>query len=229
MAYSVDANGRLLQTYHNKTTTFTGLPAAVAAGMGDFGKDSGGVALLSDGSMVLTLDVRWGYDRGAGPDTARLDDLTVATSVVAFRSLDNGSSWEYTATLCNASNHRGCGECCNENHVVTLADGHTVMAVYRMGAGDGTQFNKSLGINGSCVLPTSFLPAQHRFAVWSHSALAHSATGMWNMFLISRQIIFTTTHSAPTGASPSLPNDQFLEQAVQCLSCFHSDGTCRWC
>ena len=88
-----------------------------------------------------------------GPDTARLDYLTVATSVVAFRSSDNGSSWEYTATLCNASDHRGCGECCNENHVVTLADGHTVMAVYRMGAGDGTQFNKSLGINGSCALP----------------------------------------------------------------------------
>ena len=62
MAYSVDATGLLLQTYHNRTTTFTGLPAAVAGGMGDFGKDSGGVALLSDGSMVLTLDVRL-FDR----------------------------------------------------------------------------------------------------------------------------------------------------------------------
>ena len=36
-----------------------------------------------------------------------------------------------------------------KNDVVTLADGKSVMAVWRMGAGDGLIWNKSLGINGS--------------------------------------------------------------------------------
>ena len=86
------------------------------------------------------------------------------SKVVAFRSTDNGSTFEYTATLCNASDHRGCGECCNENHIVTLADGHTLMSVYRMGAGDGNQwlpYNASLGLNASCAAhqpPATCLP-----------------------------------------------------------------------
>ena len=110
MAYRVvnPLTGLIEQTHHANTTTFTGLPASVTlAGelqnqspfVTDFGKDNGGVALLDDGTMVLTLDVRWGYDRGNGPDTARLEDLTVATSVVAFRSIDGGASFEYTATV----------------------------------------------------------------------------------------------------------------------------------
>ena len=91
MAYSIDATtGLLRQTHHDKVTTFTGLPAAVTQRgdepsqsqfVSDFGKDNGGVTRLDDGTMVMTLDVRWGFDRGAGPGNARLQDLTIATSV----------------------------------------------------------------------------------------------------------------------------------------------------
>jgi hypothetical protein len=69
--------------------------------------------------------------------------------VVALRSTDRGRSFAYTATLCEAARHRGCGECCNENSVVALADGSSVISVWRMGAGDGLIWNKTLGIGGS--------------------------------------------------------------------------------
>lgn len=65
------------------------------------------------------------------------------------QSHDGARTFSYTASLCEASKHRGCGECCNENDVVALADGKSLMSVWRMGAGDGLIWNKSLGINGS--------------------------------------------------------------------------------
>ena len=51
---------------------------------------------------------------------ARAEDLTLATNVIAMRSDDDARTFTYSATLCEASKHRGCGECCNENDVVTL-------------------------------------------------------------------------------------------------------------
>jgi hypothetical protein len=149
----------------NATTTFTGFPFPVSlhgdtvqqTAEHDFGRDGGGVTVLKDGTLVLTADVRWGHDRGAIADAARAEDLTLATSVVALRSTDGGKTFVYTATLCEAAHHRGCGECCNENDVVTLADGKSVMAVWRMGAGDGLIWNKTLGINGSYEAPPPFV------------------------------------------------------------------------
>lgn len=142
----------------NETTRFTGLPnpvslrgdtAASSTAEHDFGRDGGGVTTLPDGTVVLTLDVRWSHDRGTIADAARAEDLTLATNVIAMRSHDGGRTFSYTASLCEASNHRGCGECCNENDVVALGDGKSLMSVWRMGAGDGLIWNKSLGINGS--------------------------------------------------------------------------------
>ena len=83
----------------------------------------------------MTLDVRWSTDRGTLPGGARAEDLTFATNVISMRSQDHGRSWHYSATLCAASRHRGCGECCNENTASVLPDGK-VLAVTVMGAGD---------------------------------------------------------------------------------------------
>ena len=119
--YSVDASGKPIYTRVNETTTFTGFPfpvslrgdaASSSAGEHDFGRDGGGVTVLADGTLVLTADVRWAHDRGTIADAARKEDLTLATNVVALRSTDSGRTFEYTATLCAAAAHRGCGECC---------------------------------------------------------------------------------------------------------------------
>jgi hypothetical protein len=119
--YSVDASGKPIYTRVNETTAFTGFPfpvslrgdaASSSAGEHDFGRDGGGVTVLADGTLVLTADVRWAHDRGTIADAARKEDLTLATNVVALRSTDSGRTFEYTATLCAAAAHRGCGECC---------------------------------------------------------------------------------------------------------------------
>ena len=157
-SYETDAAGRPFRRVVNETTTFTGLPYPVslmgdlpssARGEHDLGRDGGGVSVLADGTLVLTTDVRWAHDRGLGQDGARLSDLTLSTNIIALRSTDGGRSFHYTKTLCDAARHRGCGECCNENDVVALPDGKSVMATWRMGAGDGLIWNKTLGINGS--------------------------------------------------------------------------------
>ena len=148
--YSIDAStGKPIYTRVNETTTFSGFPHPVSLHGDtapqltehDFGRDGGAVTVLSDGTLVMTADVRWGHDRGAIANAARAEDLTLATSVVSLRSTD-GKNFRYSATLCEAANHRGCGECCNENSVVTLADGKSVISVWRMGAGDGLIWNK---------------------------------------------------------------------------------------
>ena len=152
------STGELELLVVNEPTRFTGLPnpvslrgdtAASSTDEHDFGRDGGGATTLSDGTVVLTLDVRWSHDRGTIADAARAEDLTLATNVIAMRSHDSAKTFSYTASLCEASKHRGCGECCNENDIVTLGDGKAVMSVWRMGAGDGLIWNKSLGINGS--------------------------------------------------------------------------------
>ena len=72
-SYSQNATtGQLELLVVNESTRFMGLPSPVSlrgdtasssAGEHDFGRDGGGVATLSDGTAVLTLDVRWSHDR----------------------------------------------------------------------------------------------------------------------------------------------------------------------
>ena len=93
------------------------------------------MANLPDGALVMTLDVRWSADRGTLPSAARVQDLTFATDLIAMTSQDRGRSWHYSATPTSGAS-RGCGECCNENSITARADG--TVAVWRMGAGDGT-------------------------------------------------------------------------------------------
>lgn len=107
---------------------------------------------------------------GMLPGGARAQDLTFATNVISMTSQvsvsrglslflctslpysvslclslsqDLGRSWHFSAVLCSAARHRGCGECCNENTVTVLADGR-LLAVWRMGAGDGHKWNHSM-------------------------------------------------------------------------------------
>jgi hypothetical protein len=145
-----DIDGRLNHTLVNETTSFFGLPKPVSLRSSaadpedsDFGYHSGSVANLPDGGLVMTLDVRWSADRGTLPGGARAQDLTFATTVISMTSQDHGRSWHYSATLCSAARHRGCGECCNENTATVLPDGR-VLAVWRMGAGDGHKWNHSM-------------------------------------------------------------------------------------
>eukprot|EP01050_Picozoa_sp_SAG11_P005808 SAG11_NODE_424_length_9590_cov_3.114635_2_plen_690_part_00 len=149
-SYRDDGEGSLQHTQVNETTSFFGLPASVLLRTSatdpddsDFGYNGGSVANLRDGALVMTLDVRWSADRGTLPSAARAQDLTFATDLIAMTSQDRGTSWHYSATLCSAARHRGCGECCNENSITARADG-TVLAVWRMGAGDGHKWNHSM-------------------------------------------------------------------------------------
>lgn len=145
-----DIRGSLVHTQVNDTTSFFGLPSSVSLrtsatdpGESDFGYHSGSVANLPDGALVMTLDVRWSANRGTLPGGARMQDLTFATDVIVMTSQDHGRSWHFRAVLCSASRHRGCGECCNENTATVLPDGK-VLAVWRMGAGDGHKWNHSM-------------------------------------------------------------------------------------
>ena len=60
-----------------------------------------------------------------------------ATSVVAFRSNDEGYTWVYSGVILDAADAPESEEGPNENDLVLLADNTTIMCVVRLDAGDG--------------------------------------------------------------------------------------------
>ena len=56
---------------------------------------------------------------------------------VAFRSVDDGYTWTFTGSILDASQAPESEEGPNENDLVLLADGKTIMCVVRLDAGDG--------------------------------------------------------------------------------------------
>ena len=87
-----------------------------------------GLSLTSQGAYFATHVSRyWG---GNGP---------YATSVVAYRSTDGGSNWQFASIIANASAFPASQEGPNENDLAVLSDGKTIIAVIRMDAGDGPE------------------------------------------------------------------------------------------
>ena len=60
-----------------------------------------------------------------------------ATTVVAFRSRDGGFTWKYAGVILAASAVPHSEEGPNENDLVVLKDGKTILSVIRLDAGDG--------------------------------------------------------------------------------------------
>ena len=116
--------------------TFSGLPRPATCGdlkrPGEYGcpfRLSGtGVVRLADATLVQSVILYWGGDNN--PKVS-----AYATSVVAFRSTDNGATWLFGGVIANAS-AVVTQEGPNENDLTLLADGR-ILCVVRIDAGDG--------------------------------------------------------------------------------------------
>ena len=128
---SADGIGGITCAPVSQRLSVSNLPRAVycSDGKAQFGcpfRLSGADLLaLPDGSLLLSAIVYWG---GEGPS---------ATSVIALRSTDGGSAWDYVGTIADAAAYPESQEGPNENALSLLADGITVAAVVRLDAGDG--------------------------------------------------------------------------------------------
>ncbi len=92
-----------------------------------------GFVRLQDGVLVMSIIVRWGHPH-SNPDPRLEPD---ATSVIAFRSRDDGYTWDYAGVILDAAQVPKSEEGPNENDLVLLADNRTIMCVVRLDAGDG--------------------------------------------------------------------------------------------
>ena len=115
-------------------TVFRGIPKPVT-GAGPF--TSGGVRLarggvasvrLDDGSLLQTAIVTF-----ANQEHLRSPN---ATSILAFRSVD-GVTWDYLATIADASNYPESEEGPNEHDMAFLRDKSSLLVVMRFDGGDG--------------------------------------------------------------------------------------------
>ena len=124
----------------NRSVVFKGIPAP-GFSCGDsthYGncpfRDSGrGYVTLADGTLVMSIIVWWGGAH-ANPNRAL---ASKSTSVVAFRSADGGYTWTFAGSILDASQAPESEEGPNENDLVLLADGKTIMCVVHLDAGDG--------------------------------------------------------------------------------------------
>ena len=123
----------------NVTVSFQGLPQPATCGTAKsvygcpFRTSGRGAVRLADGTLVMTAIVYWGGER-ANPNP-KLSPFS--TSVVAFRSADDGFTWDFVGTVLDAAHAPASEEGPNENDVALLADGHTLLCVVRLDAGDG--------------------------------------------------------------------------------------------
>ena len=136
----------LASTWHykveNRSITFESIPApgiTCGTGRAAFGcpfrtGGRGYVRLPDTGELVMSIIVFWGGSEHSSPN-AKV--AKVATSVVAFRSKDEGYTWQYSGSILDAKHAPASQEGPNENDLVLLADGKTIMCVVRLDAGDG--------------------------------------------------------------------------------------------
>jgi len=98
-----------------------------------FRKSGRGYVQFADGEMVMTIIVWWGK-----PHSNPHPKLAAkATSIIAFSSKDHGFTWDYAGKVLDAADVPDSEEGPNENDVVLLKDGKTIMSVIRLDAGDG--------------------------------------------------------------------------------------------
>lgn len=132
--------GSFTAVTEEKRVEFRGIPSP-GASCGDskhrfgcpFRLSGRGYVRLADGTLVMTVIIWWGGSH-ANPNPKL---ASASTSVVAFRSRDDGYSWEFSGIVLDASEAPQSEEGPNENDVVLLADGMTIMSIVRLDAGDG--------------------------------------------------------------------------------------------
>lgn len=157
------SDGNLHSETKQGTMSFTGLPAMVTCHQGlrtdgccgcpfrvsSHGSDD--VIRLKDDGLLQTINVFFQTsDKHQGP-----------SSVVAYRSDDNGLTWQFQSMIANASDFPESEEGPNESALVRLADGHTLLAIMRMDGGDGPPDRKHT------VMYQSF--SQDDGKTWTHA------------------------------------------------------------
>ena len=137
-------------------TTFRGIPSP-GVGCGNakhafgcpFRLSGRGYVRLPGGTLVMSAIV-WAQ-QWANPDPTLAAE---STSIVAFRSTNEGLDWTYAGLIAAARDVPTSEEGPNENDLVLAGDGKTILCVFRTDAGDG--------------------PTTHRYAPY---ALAASSDG----------------------------------------------------
>eukprot|EP00039_Didymoeca_costata_P030433 m.29518 g.29518 ORF g.29518 m.29518 type:complete len:419 (+) comp8110_c0_seq1:134-1390(+) len=96
--------------------------------------ESGGVSRMSNGGLIATPWI-W-YSNEAIPKPG---SVCCNGSVVAYVSEDNGATWQFKSTIASKQHMGGfpSEEGPNENDVVLLKDGKTILCVIRKDGGDG--------------------------------------------------------------------------------------------
>ena len=137
---SVDTStGRFTFVNQSRPVTFRGLPQPATCGSHrhafgcPFRTGGRGYVRLADGTLVMTIVVYWDGKHANPHPQLRID----ATSVVAFRSTDDGYTWEYAGTVADAAAFPQSREGPNENDLALLKDATTILCVMRLDAGDG--------------------------------------------------------------------------------------------
>ena len=120
-------------------TTFRGIPApGVSCGNAKhafgcpFRLSGRGYVRLPDSTLVMSVIVyakQW-----ANPNPKLAEE---ATSIIAFRSTNDGLDWDYAGLIIAARDAPTSEEGPNENDLVLAGDGTTILCVLRLDAGDG--------------------------------------------------------------------------------------------
>jgi hypothetical protein len=103
---------------------------------------SGGTVNLPDGSRLQTSNIFWeGGDPYIGSCKGTYGNhpwhKDWCQSIVIFRSVAPFTKWSLQGTIANASDYPNSWEGPNEHDVVMLADGKTILSVFRTDGGDG--------------------------------------------------------------------------------------------
>ena len=96
----------------------------------------GVVELVENGKNVFVQSIIV-YMNGEKYANPRPELKDYATTVIAFRSSDGGFTWNYAGVILAASAVPQSEEGPNENDLVVLKDGKTILSVIRLDAGDG--------------------------------------------------------------------------------------------
>lgn len=158
---SLSWNGSFIADEQHTPIIFRGLPQPATCGDTShafgcpFRTGGRGYVRLVDGTLVMSIIVYWGGAH-ANPTPAL---APVATSIVAFRSMDGGYLWEYASTVVDAAGEPDSEEGPNENDLALLRDG-SILCVFRLDAGDGRQahpfrsYAKSVSTDGGLTWST---------------------------------------------------------------------------
>ena len=139
--YSIDASGALRAVTMTPSSeprghfnlSFTGLPRDIGCIQTTccncpFRASSGNTVRLADNSLVLAMNVFYKPTPGLRGD---------GSSVVLFYNKGDGLDWAFRSNIAVAEDFRWSGEGPNESTISLMADGKTLICIFRVDAGDG--------------------------------------------------------------------------------------------